>query len=276
MPVVFSTIHSTGGYSPLRERFLNIITTKYIAISQTVSKYGSEHLKLPNNKVELIYNGVDINGFKANKSYRASILEEFKIDSNSLIITNVGRIVKEKGQEFLIDAIPKVLKKNPNVQFLIVGDCNLNENFSKTLKDKVKENDLERYVTFTGVRNDVKEILSASDLFVFPSIQEGFALVTLEALAAGIPIVATDVGSIREVLINKVNGLIIPPKSGDEIAEAINFMLNDLQNAKNMAQKGRDLVEKKNLQLIIQLSYMKSYIVNFQKVKFFLIVCKYL
>ncbi|MCL0062936.1 glycosyltransferase family 4 protein, partial [Peptococcaceae bacterium] len=243
--VTFSTIHSTAGYSPYWEKVFKHFTTKYIAISEQVKKYAIDDLQIPSDKVELIYNGIDLQRFMKNKIDRENKLAKLRIDADKKIITNTGRVTEAKGQIYLIRAAKIVLKEFPDVHFLIVGDDKADKKTAQKLKDMVRAEGLSDYIAFTGIRQDVPEILAITDIFVFPSLWEGFALAILEAMAAGVPIVATDVGSIREVLIDKENGLIIPPKDAVALTEGIKFMLSNPERAKEMGLKGRKAVEEK-------------------------------
>lgn len=243
--VTFSTIHSTAGYSSYWEKVFKHFTTKYIAISEQVKKYAIDDLQIPSDKVELIYNGIDLQRFMKNKIDRENKLAKLRIDADKKIITNIGRVAEEKGQIYLIRAAKIVLKEFPDVHFLIVGDDKTDKKTAQKLKDMVRAEGLSDYITFTGIRQDVPEILAITDIFVFPSLWEGFALVVLEAMAAEVPVVATDVGIIREVLVDQENGLIVPPKDAVALAEGIKFMLSDPERAKEMGLKGQKTVEEK-------------------------------
>ncbi|MCL0067882.1 glycosyltransferase [Peptococcaceae bacterium] len=243
--LVFSTIHSTEGYSLRNEKILGCLTTKYIAISTQVQKYAVCNLQIPARKIALIYNGINMNAFKKPLVVKQHKLAELGIPTNRKIITNIGRVTEQKGQLYLIQAAKNILKEFPNVHFLILGDDQTDKKLAQELKQAVKAENLSEHVTFTGIRQDVPEILAITDIFVFPSLREGFALAILEAMAAGVPVVATDVGIIREVLIDKENGLIVPPKDAEALAEGIKFMLSNTERAKEMGLKGRKAVEEK-------------------------------
>ncbi|MCL0067881.1 glycosyltransferase [Peptococcaceae bacterium] len=250
--VTFSTIHNTAGYSSYWEKVFKHFTTKYIAVSEQVKKYAIDDLQIPPDKVELIYNGIDLQRFMKNKIDRENKLAKLRIDADKKIITNIGCVTEAKGQIYLIKAAKIVLKEFPDVHFLIVGDDKTNEKTAQKLKDMIRAEGLSDYITFTGIRQDVPEILAITDIFVFPSLWEGFALVVLEAIAAEVPIVATDVGIIREVLIDKENGLIVPPKDAEALAKSIKFMLKNPEKAREMGIKGKKTVGRFSIENTVQ------------------------
>ncbi|MCL0063352.1 glycosyltransferase, partial [Peptococcaceae bacterium] len=122
VPLVFSTIHNTEGYSLRNEKILGYLTTKYIAISLQVQKYAVRNLQIPVHKIALIYNGIDMNAFKKPLIVKQDKLAELGIPANKKIITNIGRVAEQKGQLYLMQAAKNILKEFPNVHFLILGD----------------------------------------------------------------------------------------------------------------------------------------------------------
>ncbi|KIL40132.1 hypothetical protein SD70_15780 [Gordoniibacillus kamchatkensis] len=243
--VVVSTIHNTEGYSPLIENVLKRITTHYIAISGNVKNYATKKLKLPSLKISVIYNGIDMANLRELIVDRPSKLAQLDIKSPKIVLTCVGRIVQQKGYEFLIRAFNQVLKKVPNVHLIIVGSDQLDPVYAQKIKQMVVEDGLDKNITFAGVRNDVKEILLASDIFVSSSIYEGFALVTIEALATGLPIVATDVGSIRELVEEGVNGYIVEAANDGQLAERIIQVINNMDVMKQTVISMKEAVIRK-------------------------------
>jgi len=245
VPLVLSTIHNTAGYSRCNEKVLGYFSYKYIAISEQVQKYAVSGLHIPTHKIALIHNGINMEKFKRPSVIKEDKLAELGIAGNKKIITNIGRVAEQKGQLYLIQAAKIILKQFPDVHFLILGDDQSDKKLAQELKQIVKTENLNDYITFAGVRQDVPEILAITDVFAFPSLWEGFSLVTLEVMAAGVPMVATDVGSIREVLVDRENGLIVPPKDVAALAEGIKFMLSDPERAKAMGLKGKKAVQEK-------------------------------
>ena len=138
----------------------------------------------------------------------------------------------------MLRAALKVIRIFPEAIFLLVGDGRERPSLEKTTSSLgIKDS-----VIFAGMRKDVPEILSILDVFVLPSLNEGLPMALLEAQAAQIPVVATRVGAIPDVLENGVTGMLIPPKDPQAIAEAIIMILSDKQLASGIAQKGFERV----------------------------------
>ena len=264
VPFVYSTIHSNVGYKRLREKFLRHFTAKYIAISESVKNYMLGDLGLPCNKIELISNGVKYVDFlDIDKVARMIMMDELGIDINKKVISSIGRLVKLKGHNFLIDAANAILEEYRDVHFLIVGNDKVDIEWANSLKRLVKDKSLERYFTFTGTRNDITDILSLTDVFVFPSINEGLPLAVLEAMAAGVPVVSTDVGSIGEVVSHGVNGLLIPSGNSLSIAQSIIKLFDNWEWAEKMGKNARKLVRSEYSIEDTAKRYEELYLKNF-------------
>jgi|LSQX01.3.fsa_nt_gb glycosyltransferase involved in cell wall biosynthesis len=227
LKIVFSTVHNTKGYSGKNERIYKYITTKYIAISDTVKEYIVNELKISNKKVEIIYNGIDKHLLSSVRCDRNSKLRELKVDPEKFVVLNIGRVEYQKGQIYLVEAARELMLKFANIHFVIVGNTNLDHKCYNEIKELIDNYSLNEYFTFTGIRKDIPEILNASDIFVFPSLYEGFSLTVMEALACGKPVVATDVGSIREIIVDGKNGTIIPPMNPNAIADSLYKFMSD-------------------------------------------------
>ena len=154
---------------------------------------------------------------------------------------NVARLNDQKGQIFFLQAIPEILKTISDTKFLIVGDGPLRnklEEMSKKLK-------INRNVIFTGIRDDIPEILSIMDVFVLPSMVEGLPIVLLEAMAMGKPVVASRVGGIPEVINHGLTGILIEPANPSEIASSVVNLLKNPAEAKRIGDAGRRKVGRK-------------------------------
>ena len=136
----------------------------------------------------------------------------------------VGRVNPIKGHETLIKGIPEIRAKFPETVFVVIGGGD----YITTLKS------ISNDVIFLGMRSNVPELMKDLDVFVLASWDEPFGLVTVEAMAAGIPIVATNTGGTLEIIINEETGLLIPPKDASKLAQAIIRMLTDAELSKRV------------------------------------------
>jgi len=154
---------------------------------------------------------------------------------NDFVIGSVGRIAPIKGHKYLIQAAEKVIKEVANAKFLIVGDG--------PIRDEMEELSvrlgLDERVIFTGMREDVPEVLSIMDVFVLPSINEGMGRALVEAMAMGLPCVASSVGGVPEVVTDGETGLLVPAEDPSALAEAIIRLAKDKKLAQKIAKAGQ-------------------------------------
>lgn len=200
-------------------KLLSKITDKIVAVSETVKMDILKYDHVLEDKVTVIYNGIDGDRFLGIE--KNLIRFELSLSPEVLIIGTVGRLVFQKGHQYLLEAISKLKVRIPHLKLLIVGDGRLREE----LKDYAKTLNISQDVIFLGNRRDIPEILSAIDIFVFPSIWEGFGMALIEAMAAGKPIIATDIPPIREIVNSEKVGLLVPPRNSNAIADSIELWL---------------------------------------------------
>ena len=186
------------------------------------------------HKVKSIKNGIDFSVFDKDGKYE-NIKKELGIPIDALIITNVAALNKRKGQINLITAAKKIIEKNNNIYFLIVGDGDERV----TLNKQIKALGIKDSVFLLGKRNDINRILGYTDIFILPSLHEGLPNALMEAMSMGVPCIATDVGGVRELISNDSLGIVIQPKSSQAIEVAVNCLINSLPLRKKMGQAAR-------------------------------------
>ena len=224
---------------PLNKVFKNITTLshKIVSVSTTVDKQITTGEK---ERRCIIHNGINT-GYE--KRVRGSIRGELGLNDDISLILSIGAIIEEKGYEYLIDAIPDIVSQYEKVHFLIVGpviDSLLHDN----IKKKVCQMGIAKYITFLGYRDDVPEILQEADLFVMPSVKEAFPLSLLEAMAAGMPVVATKCGGPEEIVIDGETGYLVPSCCGNALKDAILTLLKEKDRAEQMGKNGKRRVEE--------------------------------
>jgi glycosyltransferase involved in cell wall biosynthesis len=243
-PLVFSTIHNVAGYHAIHESVLHKLTTRYIAISETVKRYGVSELKIPSEKIEVIYNAIDTQKFSSSAVDKRAKLKELGIPAGRKIVTTVGSCEERKGHHYLIEAAEQITRKMTDVHFLFVGDTAADPEFVNLMREMLGAKKLQDRISFTGTRTDIAEILSVTDIFVLPSLYEGLSIALLEAMASGLPVIATSVGSNPEVVANGINGFIVPPKDPQLLAHKIEGLLADPAKAADMGSQGRRRVKE--------------------------------
>ncbi len=182
------------------------------------------------------------------------VIKERKSERESFNILFLGRFVEKKGIKYLVYALKEIVTLYGNINLNIGGSGPL----EKELKNLVKELNLENFVNFLGwvKREKVPEILRESDVLVVPSIiteegdTEGLPTVILEAMGAGVPVIASDVGGIRDVIKNGVNGILVPPMEIEELKKAIITLIEDKKLSEKLVEEGLKLVKEYNWEKI--------------------------
>lgn len=184
--------------------------------------------------------GVPIEEYKKKpfKFDKDDLFNELGLNENDIVISSVGELSKRKNHQIVIKAL-KILDDS-RIKYLIVGEGNE----EKELNKLVKELNLENRVYFLGYRRDVRKILHSSSIFIFPSRREGLGLAGIEAMAAGIPVIASSRHGILEYAINNVTALTCNPDKEYEFANAINIILQDEFKANKLTENAYSVIEK--------------------------------
>ncbi|MEO6666924.1 MAG: glycosyltransferase, partial [Nitrospiria bacterium] len=157
------------------------------------------------------------------------------LPQDAYVFGSVGRLEPPKGHVYLIRAFARVIKMNARARLVLVGDGSL----AKPLQEEAAHLGLVERVVFTGSRRDVPYLLRAMDLFVFPSLWEGQGLALVEAMASGLPVVASRVGGVSEVVSDGCTGQLVPPGSPEALAEAMLAVMASPARARAMGAAGR-------------------------------------
>jgi glycosyltransferase involved in cell wall biosynthesis len=194
------------------------LNTRFHALTQAVADRAVADLGIDPGSISVIPRGRDPNEFHppASPEERAAIRSELGLSPEAIAYVNVGRHEFQKGQRYLIEAMVPVLRSLPDAVLLVLGR---EGNETPTLLRQVSRLDLQSKVRFLGDRRDVGRILRGADSFVFPSIYEGLGGAMIEAMATGLPIVASDLPPIREVLGDC--GVLVPPSDTSALAAAL-------------------------------------------------------
>ncbi|MEE8422927.1 MAG: glycosyltransferase, partial [Thermodesulfobacteriota bacterium] len=183
-----------------------------------------------------IYNGIDPTLYddQSVSGFRASL----NIPEKTKVIGMVANLIHYKGHKFFIRACAKIKSMRADVVFLLIGEGPMRIELEKL----TKELGLEEDVVFLGRRSDISPLLSVMDVFVLTSLEEGFSNAILEAMAAGKPVIATDVGGNSEAVIHGKTGLLVPSMDSNSLADAINNMLCEPEMAEKMGEAGRERI----------------------------------
>jgi len=241
VPCVINTEHGGIYFETPRKkiisRFLWRLNNRVVCVSNSI-KNDLNQMGLLNSKAEVIPNGIGLDKFDIEVDIKQK-RKELGLSSSDFVICSVGRLSKEKNQKMLIDSAEYILEEIPNAKFIIVGDGPLKENLQYLVHSK----GLEKYVIFLGEREDVPEILKISDCFVNCSNYESFGLAIVEAMASGIPVVATDSGGVGEIIRNDEIGTLIFRNDTKGLIEAVVRLKKGKEFLQGLIQKGKEYAQ---------------------------------
>lgn len=227
----------------LEQFFINWIFPLMFDREISISKATKDRLedrflaKLTKKSSPLIYNGIPDDLLNFSHKINQSKYRDYS--TSPVKIISVGRLSQQKGYEYLLHAL-KLIGKKVSYKFFIVGDgpqYNALLELSKSLG-------LDKSVEFLGFKNDVLEIMAQCQIFVSSSLWEGFPTVLLEAMAIGLPVIATNVSGSRELIINNKTGLLVPVKNPEAIAKAIINITSDPELSKLLVSNAKEMVKK--------------------------------
>ncbi len=240
VPLV-ATVHGRNYYSDRARRrvmcrLVGTFAGRLVTVSEANKRFLAERVGIPPRRVEVIPNGVPVDG-RASSARLSALRESLGLNQHHLVIGTVGSLYPVKGHRYLIDAAPSVLERFPQTVFLIVGQGGLREE----LEAHAARLGIAAHLRFLGHREDVHDLLSICDIFVLPSLSEGMPLALLEAMAAGLPAVATRVGGVTEVLDNGKTGLLVPPGDTRALANTIMTLLENPPLVKELGKAAREV-----------------------------------
>jgi glycosyltransferase involved in cell wall biosynthesis len=234
---VISTKHGYDDYENTSRLYrlgglAGLWTDQVILISHALKNKCHEAEGIPIGKMLTIHYGIDGEAF-ASLAGKSAVRKNLEIASNEILFSSVGRLIPVKGYNYLLEAFA-LASKRIKAKLIIVGDGPL----KSSLHDKIEALSLQRKVFLLGHRRDVSEILAETDVFVLPTLGEGFGLVILEAMSHRLPIIATRVMSIPEIVIDDGTGLLVPGKDAVRLADAIVHLAINKDLRKRLGKSG--------------------------------------
>jgi glycosyltransferase involved in cell wall biosynthesis len=230
----------------IQKSILKAVCHRYdliIAVSEAVKTYLVSRRFADPNEVIVMPNGIDL-------SVWSGLKKTHKIDTANRhpVVGTVGSLVAKKGQKFLIQAFAQFTKKYPLARLEIVGDGPE----KASLQEMVYEMQLTKNVSFLGSQKDVAPIVSKWDVFTLPSISETFGIVLLEAMALGIPVIATKVGGIPDIITNGKNGLLVESKDSIALCKAMEKILDHPAMAAELKRNGEKRIADFDITKIVE------------------------
>jgi glycosyltransferase involved in cell wall biosynthesis len=251
VPIIIGTLWTLKDTapSPLRRfrdrclhpvsRMLDRRSSKVIAISNAIRKEWDASLSSP--LYETIYLPYHLDRSSNGPAEKLDDLISIAESNGMVKIGAVSRLSEEKGIQYLVQSIPVIAKQFSNFKIYIAGDGECREQLERLVESLA----VPSHVKFLGHLNDVQAFLKQIDLFVQPSRSESLGVAVMEAMSMGLPVVATRVGGIPEIVANNVTGLLVPSQNPEALAKAISDLCRDPETRKKMGMKGKELVAQK-------------------------------
>ena len=214
---------------------------RVIVCSHSMKDEICNHFNLPEKKVDIIPNAIDSSKYQIPVD-RGTIRQRYGVGWGEKLILCVGRLVPQKGVEYFIRAIPQIARSHPEAKYIIVG-----EGWSRDiLEAEAKATGHANKIRFTGFASDkeVINLMASADALIVPSIYEPFGIVALEGMATGVPVVASKVGGLAEVIEHEKTGLFVYPRNIDSIAWGIDKILSDPDHARWLTENAKDKLHK--------------------------------
>ena len=241
IPLV-ATVH---GKNYFWERFRRRLAYRWVsrratmvAVSENLKQFIVEKVRVSPERVKVLYNGVDALPHYSSADV-AQCRKELGLPENHQIVGVVGNLYPVKGHQYLIEGIPSVLEKCPSTSFVLAGRGQM----EGELRAQAHRLGVEKRVCFLGLRQDIARILAMLDVFVLPSLSEGFSMAILEAMIAGKPVVATEVGGNPELVLDGETGFLVPPRDSRMLAAKLVTLLMDRQQSAEFAARGKRRAE---------------------------------
>lgn len=216
----------------LKNYFFALLSYRIVCVSSDSANVALNIENIPSQKIVTILNGIDIH--KYSKNTQPLTLKEMGINHSCTIVGIVARLSAEKDHGTLLHAMSIITKTEKNIALLIIGDGPLRT----SLETMAKDLHITQHCFFLGNRKDIPDLLATMDIFVLCSTTEGISLTLLEAMAASLPIVCTNVGGNPEVVLHNSTGFIVPSQNPQALADGILKLVASPQKRREMGEEG--------------------------------------
>jgi len=217
------------------EKLLALLTTRIVAISQTQREELLHYKIAPPKKVVCIPLGLELDLFLKAEEEKGQLRTELSLNQDHKLVGIIARLVPVKGHSFLFEAAQRIIPLFPQVEFLVVGDGPLR----KKLEDLVDQLGIKRNVIFLGFRKDLPKIYADLDVVALTSLNEGLPVAVIEGMASAKPVVAFDVGGVKDLVQDNRTGILVPFGEVHRLADSIMRLLKDPQECERLGQNAR-------------------------------------
>ncbi len=242
IPLV-ATIHGQVDLNPnekwvwIKQWIMRLGVKQLIAVSKDLRDYIEQRKLFPASIVKVIYNGIDETKYQVSDSRR--LRHSLKLNDQALLIGCLGNIRPAKNYELMLDVVAQ-LKTSSAFPFHVVVAGHQKKDLMQQLENKIHQLNLDKLVSFVGFQNDTAEYLRQLDVFLLTSSSEGFSIATIEAMASGLPVVATKCGGPEEIIEHGLTGLLAENGSQDDIVSKLLEILNQPVFRRELAIAGKN------------------------------------
>lgn len=221
-----------------------MLSNRVIAVSEADRRYQRTHNMVRAGRMETIHNFIDYRRvMDVPADARQRVRAWLGVGENGMLLGTIGKIGPRKGLIHLVRALPAIIAAAAGTRLLVVG-ADTQSDYAIRARSEANRLGVASHILWAGRRSDVREILAALDVYVLPSLEESFPISILEAMAAGLPVVATRVGGVPECVAPGQTGLLVPPSRSDALAQAVIELTRDSQRRRCMGEAGRRRVEQ--------------------------------
>ena len=249
--VIIHTLHGHnfyGYFGPVLSKVITIIeklvsplTDKIVALTELEKEDLLRFRITKSEKIRVIYLGLELDKYAQINIDKTRMRRAFNIETDEAVIGNIGRFESIKGPYYFVEAAKLVAKEFARTKFILIGEGSLR----RRLEEQVRKSGLQNNFIFTGWREDMPEMLSLLDILVSPSLNEAVGMILIEAQILGVPIVATNVGGVPEVVRDGETAILVPPADSFALAQAINNLLVNKQKRSAMSEAARVWIRDK-------------------------------
>jgi glycosyltransferase involved in cell wall biosynthesis len=253
--------HWLNRFHRIINKLLSYSTDKIICISKSVFSFSLENDKIAENKYKIIFNGINTNEFKQNKSKALNFRKELGYDVNDFIIGHVGTFSVRKGHKYLLKAFAELHAIYSNIKIILVGGYRTHEpQVYNEVMDIIEQNGLSLKVSIFKTRDDIFNLYNIFDLYVMPSTVEGFGLALTEAMSMGKIVIASDIPPFKEIIEDGKNGFLFKSKNFKDLKNKIeNVMTFDASYLEVVSINARNKIVKQFNSDIMKREYDKLY-----------------
>jgi glycosyltransferase involved in cell wall biosynthesis len=217
---------------------------RVIGCSNWASTYQRRVNRVRADRMQTVHNFADVDRFRALSQIPGETRARLQLASSDRIIGYVGDLVERKGLQYLIRALPAILQRHPRALLLIAGSSPEDTRYQQHLRAEASRSKVAERIRWLATRQDIPELMQIMEVLALPSLKENMPICVLEAMALGLPVVATRVGGIPEAVLHNETGLLVPPRNAAALGEALGTLLDSPELRERLGAHGRQRVDQ--------------------------------